>query len=73
MLSSVEEEPYLYELIENILHGSSSQIISEASQTPIKAFIQYFEQQKNIFSDILLPRLGTNLSIALKKNDCISK
>ena len=65
MLFSVQEEPQFYELFENILHGLSWKIISETSQALIKTFVQHFEQ-KNIFSDIPLPRRGKNMSIALQ-------
>ena len=52
-------------MFENILHGFSSEIISETSKIPIKTFVQHFEQ-KNIFSDISLPRLGKNMSITMQ-------
>ena len=47
------------------MHGFSTEIISETLQTTIKTLVQYFEQ-KNIFSDISLPRLGKNMSTALQ-------
>ena len=47
------------------MHGFSSEIISETSKIPIKTFVQHFEQ-KNIFSDISLPRLGKNMSITMQ-------
>ena len=46
------------------MHGISPEIISGTLQTPIKTLAQHFEQ-KNIFIDISLPRLGKNMSIAL--------
>ena len=51
MLSLVQKEPYFYELFEYILHGFSLEIISETLQTPIKTFVQHFEQTK-LDSDI---------------------
>ena len=33
------------DLLENILHGFSSEIISETLQTPFKTLVQYFEQK----------------------------
>ena len=65
MSSSAQEEPQFYESFEKILHGCSWEIISETSQAPIKTLVQHFEQ-KNICSDISLPRLGKNISIALQ-------
>ena len=50
----------------NILHGFSSEIINETSQTPIKTFLQYFEQKSFTFSEISQPRLGKNMSIAMQ-------
>ena len=37
--------------------GFLSEIISETLQTPIKTFLQHFEQKNIIFSDISLPKL----------------
>ena len=52
MVSSAEEEPQLYELFENILHCFLLEVITETSQTPIETFLQHFEQESIIFSDI---------------------
>ena len=48
------------------MHQFLSEIISETSQAPIKTFRQHFEQKIIIFSDISLPRLGKNMSIAMQ-------
>ena len=47
------------------MHGFLSEIITKTSQTPIKTFLQHFEQN-NIFNDISLPSLGKNVSIAMQ-------
>ena len=52
-------------LFENILHEFSWETIREASKTPINIAVQHFEQT-NIYRDILLPRLGKNMSMALQ-------
>ena len=52
-------------LFENILHEFSWEIISEASKTPINIAVQHFEQT-NVYRDILLPKLGKNMSMALQ-------
>ena len=54
-----------YMLFENILHEFSWETISGASKTPINIAVQHFEQT-NIYRDILLPRLGKNISMALQ-------
>ena len=50
-----------FELFEIILHVFLSEIISETSHTPIP---QYFEQKSLTFSDISMPKLSKNMSIA---------
>ena len=52
-------------LFENILREFSWETISEASKTPINIAVQHFEET-NIYRDILLPRLGKNMSMALQ-------
>ena len=47
------------------MHGISPEITSETLQTPIKTLARHFEQ-KDIFIDISLLRLGKNMSIALQ-------
>ena len=42
------------------------EIINETSQTPIKTFLHHFEPKIIIFSDISLPRLCKNMSIAMQ-------
>ena len=67
MFSLVKEEPQFYELFKNISHGVLLEIINQISQTPVKTFLHHFEQKSIIFSDILLPRLDKNISIAMQK------
>ena len=55
-----------HKLFQNILPGFLLEIISETSQTPIKMFLQHFALKSIILSDISLPRLGKNMSIAMQ-------
>ena len=60
------QKSHSFELFENILHGFSSKIISETSQTPTETFLQLFEEKSIIISNISLLRLGKNMSVAMQ-------
>ena len=48
-------------------------MICETSQTPINTFLKLFEEKIIVFSDISLPRLGKNKSIAVQNMTGSSK